>query len=195
MNIIKPIPRKLYLAFSGGMDSVFALHFLQRSKRDVTCIYVNHKTEFGNKCQAEIGKIIPCGTKLISLEIKRTPTSGESKEAVWRDERYNALDKLVDYMVVTAHNLNDVIETKLMGFARGKDWNIAYKRGNYLRPFLNVSRDEIEEYVHRHNLKWLEDPSNKDLSHPRNRIRHQVIPEMLKVNPGLYKAFRKNYEQ
>ena len=190
MKIIKPLPKSCYLACSGGIDSMFALHFLRASRRDVQPLYFNHGTKFGQQCEdflrAELDSPFYCG------KIERTCEPGRSLEDFWRECRYNFLDQFTDKPVVMVHHLDDQIETLLQGFAQGKTNRvIPYKRGNYIRPFIYVSKKEIKEHVIRNGVTYLNDPSNDDCSFTRNRIRNNIIPELLKVNPGLYKSMKK----
>ena len=187
-KIIGKIPKDVYLACSGGIDSMVALDFLRRGRRMVTPLYFNHGTEFGDKCEnflkgLDIGVI--CG------RITKEKEKGRSQEDWWRECRYEFLDQFSNRLVITAHHLNDNIETMLQGIANGKLKQIPYQRGNYIRPFLQVKKSQIVNYATRHNLKYLNDPSNKDNKYTRNRIRNNIVPELLKVNPGLYKSMSK----
>jgi tRNA(Ile)-lysidine synthetase-like protein len=189
MKIIRPIPEKVYLACSGGIDSMFALHFLMAGGRDVTPLYFNHGTEFGQSCENFL-KSLDIGA--IYGKIEKTPEKGRSLEDFWRECRYEFLDQFTDAPVVTAHHLDDQIETLLQGFCQGRlDRVIPHRRGNYIRPFIHVSKQEIKDYAHRHSLTYLNDPSNEDVRFTRNRIRNKIIPELLEVNPGFYKSIKK----
>lgn len=168
---------------------MFALHFLRAGGRDVTPLYFNHGTEFGQSCENFL-KSLDIGA--IYGKIEKTPEKGRSLEDFWRECRYNFLDQFTDRPVIMVHHLDDQIETLLQGFAQGKTNRvIPYKRGNYVRPFIYVSKKEIKEYVIRRGVTYLNDPSNDDCSFTRNRIRNNIIPELLKVNPGLYKSMKK----
>lgn len=164
---------------------MMALHFMRN--REVTPLYFNHGTKFGDKCEEFLKDIPNLKIGHLSRQLKR----GESKENFWREERYKFFDQFTDAPVVTCHHLNDVIETMVQSLSHGKVRGIPHKRGNYIRPFLLVSKDEIREYVKRHKVSYLDDPSNDDISFTRNRVRHNVVPELLKINPGLYKSARK----
>ena len=189
MKIVRPIPKRLYLACSGGIDSMFALHFLRAGGRDVTPLYFNHGTDFGQSCENFLKSL---DIKAIYGKIEKTPEKGRSLEDFWRECRYNFLDRFTDAPVVTVHHLDDQIETLLQGVCHGRlDRTIPYKRGNYIRPFIYVSKQEIKDYAHRHSLTYLNDPSNEDVRFTRNRIRNKIIPELLRVNPGFYKSIKK----
>jgi tRNA(Ile)-lysidine synthase len=92
-----------------------------------------------------------------------------------------------------AHNLNDAVETWLFNmFHAGKGYTIPYSRLNIVRPLLITSRAEIEEWAKKNNVPHCEDESNTDLKYMRNRIRHVILPEVLKVNPGLFTVVKKH---
>ncbi len=194
--VISKTPNKIYLALSGGMDSMFALHFLLAGRKDVTCLYFNHGTAFGSQSQEFLEKYCDAkGVKLIVGTIGELPPKGCSKEQFWRNARYKFFDQFMDYPVITAHHLDDQIETMLMGFCKGKEQRIKECLGrvngcSLIRPFLRVSKKEIIDYLQKHGIMYLDDPSNKDVSHPRNRMRHNVIPQLIKAYPGLYKTMR-----
>jgi tRNA(Ile)-lysidine synthase len=190
MDVIAPIPGELYLACSGGVDSMVAYHFLSRAGRDVKCLYFNHGTLHGDISESFLVGLL--GPRVVCGHIDGSAAKGRSREDFWRERRYQFLDQYSDRPVITCHHLDDQIETWIQGFVHGVvGKSISYQRGNYLRPFLRVPKYTIVDYAHRHKIKYIIDPSNRDLGHTRNRIRHNVVPELLKVNPGLYKSMGK----
>ena len=58
-------------------------------------------------------------------------------------------------------------------------------------PLLTTTKAELTHWCERHRVDWSEDKSNADVSSPRNRIRHNILPEVLKVNPGFLTVMRK----
>lgn len=187
MRITGTIPTSVYLACSGGVDSMVCLHFLRRSGRDVTCVYFHHGTEHADMALSFLEGFV--GPELIVGRLDRVMPKGRSKEDFWREERYKFLDQFIDKKVITCHHLDDQIETFLQGVAHGRlNRTIASSRGNYLRPFLRVPKQVFSDYAHRHAIAYVDDPSNRDNSYTRNRIRNNIIPQLLVVNPGLYKS-------
>lgn len=187
MRITGTIPTNVYLACSGGVDSMVCLHFLRRSGRDVTCVYFHHGTEHADIALSFLEGLV--GPELIVGHLDRVVPKGRSKEDFWREERYRFFDRFVDKKVITCHHLDDQIETFLQGVAHGRlNRTIAACRGNYLRPFLRVPKQVISDYAHRHAIAYVDDPSNQDNRYTRNRIRNNIIPQLLAVNPGLYKS-------
>jgi tRNA(Ile)-lysidine synthase len=95
---------------------------------------------------------------------------------------------------VTGHHLGDAIETWIFTSLHGESKLIPYSRGNVIRPFLITPKEEIRDWASRRGLSWIEDESNSDPKYMRNLIRMAIVPEALKVNPGLGKVIRKKYE-
>lgn len=192
MKIITPIPVDCYLAISGGVDSMVVDKFLRMGNRKVTWLYFNHDTKFGHL--AEDFLTFQANSTNTTLHIGRMSTpvpDGASRECHWREERYKFLDQFTDKPVVLCHHLDDQVEQLVFSFINGKIRPIPYRRGSYIRPFLKARKEQIFNFAMRHNVRFLNDPSNLDLSYNRNRIRHKIIPELLKVNPGLRKTLLK----
>jgi tRNA(Ile)-lysidine synthase len=129
----------------------------------------------------------------ISLEIgkisQEMPKKG-SPEEFWRTERYNFLEQF-NLPIATAHNLNDCVETWLFSSIRGLPKIIPYRRNQIFRPFLMVSKSEIKKWAFKWNVPYVYDPSNEDIDYTRNLIRHELMPSVLKVNPGIENMLRR----
>jgi tRNA(Ile)-lysidine synthase len=107
----------------------------------------------------------------------------ENMEAWARRGRYDAFQQLRReqglHHIVTAHTANDVAETLLMRLIANKELNTiedSDEERGCLRPLLDITRAQIEEYVVEHSVLFVEDPTNEDTSLVRNRIRKRVIP-------------------
>ena len=192
MHIIGKIPHRVTVACSGGLDSMAVVNFLLEGKRKVTIAYFNHDTLHSREAENFIKQY--CGKKEINLIVGRVrgDRGKRSLEEFWREERYEFLNSLGGNFVITAHHLDDVVETWLMSSIHGKPKMIPHRRGAKIyRPFLLTSRKSIVDYANSRDLKWVEDPSNESLIYMRNLVRHKIVPEALKVNPGLRKTIRK----
>jgi tRNA(Ile)-lysidine synthase len=95
--------------------------------------------------------------------------------------------------VATAHTLDDQAETVLAKFLRGA-WTeglsgihpkLEYPEGTILRPLLRTTRAEIEAFLHARKQSWREDSTNRHLTFTRNRIRHELLPQLTTWNPQL----------
>lgn len=185
------IPKKLYIAVSGGVDSMVALDFLKR-KHEVTVLHYHHNTANADKASAFVQRYCEQNSiTLINDAIKSTVPLGRSREEWWREHRYKFFDKYNDYPLVTAHHLDDCVETWLFSSIRGKGKIIPYRRNHVIRPFrLNRKRD-LELWANLKNVPYLEDDSNLDMCYNRNYIRHIMMPHVLEINPGIHKTIAK----
>ena len=124
----------------------------------------------------------------VAAEAKRLNTSVED---AGRIVRYKCFDKIaVDCKIATAHNLDDNAETVLMRVARGTGirglGGIAPVRGNIVRPLINCTRAEIEQYCMDNNLSFVQDSSNLDTAYTRNKIRLELLPWLKEnLNPSV----------
>jgi tRNA(Ile)-lysidine synthetase-like protein len=191
------IPKAIYVAVSGGPDSMAALDFLSKN-HDVTVIHFNHGTEHG-KIAAEFVANYVCknGLKAHFGHIDSygpIDFANKSKEAVWRDCRYRFFKEVTGGEgLVLAHNLDDAVETWLFSTIHGNPRLIPSTRDNILRPFLLVKKAELRDWCVRKNVPFVDDPANEDVSYPRVRLRKEIIPNIMKINPGIYKVIAKKY--
>lgn len=197
---------KIGVGVSGGADSVALLHFLVTNKEklgigSVTAVHINHgirgeeaerDMRFTEKLCENLG--IPCKTVVIDVP-KECEKTGESTETCARRMRYGAFESFKFDKFATAHNLNDRMETFFFNLSRGASTagllSIPYVRGNYIRPFLDITRDEIESYIAENGLSYITDSTNNCDDYTRNKIRHNLIPQMFELNPSFQKAFLK----
>lgn len=185
------LPRKLYLACSGGVDSMAALDFLRRNHQ-VQVLHFNHNTAHGNKAEDFVGEYcmthnIPC----VHGNTDKIVPEGRSKEDFWREERYKFLDSYITAPVVTVHHLDDCVETWIWSSLNGVGKIVNYHRGNIIRPFRLARKRDLQLWAHLQNVPYIEDDSNADLCYTRNYIRHTMMPHVLAVNPGIHKVIKK----
>lgn len=95
--------------------------------------------------------------------------------------------------ILTAHHANDNVETIFVNLIRGTGikglQGIPEKQNDVVRPLLFATKDEIREYADKQSLLFREDSSNQEVKYKRNFIRHQIIPELKKLNPALEETF------
>ena len=189
----------LYVGFSGGKDSHSLLHalaaFSQRlALPRVTAIHVNHglhpNAELWEQHCRDVAQDLDVEIKVESVVVG----SDASLEAQARTARYDAFERYMakDAILLLAHHLDDQVETIVFRLIRGAGpaglSGIPESRplggGKILRPFLGISRSEIEGYASAFSLESIEDPSNEDTSLDRNFLRHQVLPLIAERWPG-----------
>jgi len=190
IKLLAKLPRNIHLAVSGGIDSVVALDFLARN-HNITIVHMNHK-EGNSDASADfvLELAIKYGCKLVYDEIKQVKPRNLSREEFWRNERYKLFHRVAE-PVITAHTLDDCVETWLWSSLNGIPKIIPYNNINVIRPFLATKKSDFNRWANRNNLKWVEDESNSDLSLTRNFIRKELMPKAMQVNPGLYKTIFK----
>lgn len=192
-KLLVPLPKQLTVALSGGVDSVAVADFLSR-KHEVSCAFFHHGTE--NSDRAFNFVVDFCEKRNFPLFVgllNKDKPKDASMEEHWRNERYKFLESL-DSTVVTAHNLDDCVETYLYGSLHGQSKVIPHVRNNVVRPFLTTPKSKFVSWCTRKGVAWCEDSSNTDIKYMRNYIRHEIVPRALKVNPGLHTVVRKIVE-
>lgn len=189
INLLLKIPNKIYLGLSGGVDSVACYHFLSNSKRNIIPVFFDHGTETSRIALSFLKERYP---NLLIGNIQNQKDKRESWEEYWRNERYGYLNAL-DAPVVICHHLDDVLETWLFSSFHGQPKLIPVQTRNVIRPFLITDKQKLIDFCGKRNIDWMYDESNDDQSYMRNHIRHNIVPEVLKVNPGIKKTLKKKY--
>ncbi len=195
-----PAPGGLVLcAVSGGRDSMCLLHYLHRlsAERDfrVAAAHLNH----GMRPTAERDETLVrefCAERGIPFYAgheKVYERAGEwdlGVEETGRRLRYEFLLRTAEETgaerIATAHHMGDQAETVVLNLLRGTGpeglGGIPPVRGKLIRPLLNTSRAEIEEYTAQWQIPHEEDETNSDLSYARNRLRLSIWPELEKIS-------------
>jgi tRNA(Ile)-lysidine synthase len=194
IRLLGCIPRSIFLAVSGGPDSMAALDFLRRC-HSVTALHFNHGTKHGADAETFVREYtdkenITC----LFGKIKTLPPAGVSKEHWWREARYEFFREACGHQpLVICHNLDDAMETWLFTTTHGTPRLIPYSRDNIIRPFLLTRKKKLQEWCDRHRVPYVLDPSNEDEAYARARVRKLILPEILKLNPGFPKTVSKKY--
>jgi tRNA(Ile)-lysidine synthase len=192
LKLLFPLPKEITIALSGGVDSVAITDFLTK-KHDVTCAFYHHGTENSQRAFEFVAKF--CTDRDLPLLVGMLHTTKPkelSQEEFWRNERYKFFELLGP--VVTGHHLDDCTETYLWSCMHGTPKVIPKTRNNVLRPFLTTRKSEFVNWCERKNISWCEDLSNNEVQYTRNYIRHLMMPNALKVNPGLHTVVKRLVE-
>jgi len=195
IRLLGNIPKEdFYVGCSGGVDSMAVLDFLLNGGYTPKVAYFDHFTDHSKEASEFVREI--CRDRRIEFVpecVARKRDAFESPEEYWRNERYRFFFSL-GKPVITAHQLDDVVEWWIFTSLNGWPEVIPYQRNNVIRPFLATPRSELKSWCERHAVPWIEDPSNKETRFARNRIRHNIVPQALEVNPGLRKVVKKRVE-
>ncbi len=185
------IPRTVFVAFSGGVDSVAVVDFLRRNHQ-VLLAYVNHGDEIAKAEQEFVEQYAQqYGLPLFMKRADTDKPRDTSWEEHWRNERYSFFHTDITGTVITCHHLDDCVETWLWNMCNGRDQTIGYMNRNVIRPFRTTRKFEFVDWCRRKQLTWFEDPTNANPQFAtRNFIRHTLIPAALQVNPGIHTTIR-----
>ena len=182
---------RVVLAVSGGIDSMTLLDAARRvlDPGEIVVATFDHGTGDAARAAADLVRARADDLGL-AREAARASRSLRS-EAELRDARWAFLREVaarVGGPVVTAHTADDQTETVLMRVMRGagaRGLAALHAPGGPLRPFLELSRATIARYARDRGLEWVEDPSNDSRAFFRNRVRHDLLPALRAVCPGL----------
>jgi tRNA(Ile)-lysidine synthase len=194
INISYTIPRSVTVAFSGGVDSVATADFL-RKNHDVKLLYIDHldaATSQELEMALHYAELWQLPLSIRKIYSKKPAEC--SQEEHWRNERYRIFHE-VKQAVITCHHLDDCVETWVWSSMHGCGKIIPATNKNVIRPFRTTRKAEFVSWCVRNNLRWAEDASNADTSYIRNYIRHNVMPHVLRINPGIHKTIRKKILQ
>lgn len=196
----------IVVGVSGGPDSITLLTCLNKFKDyfeiKIICAHINHlirkdSTEdeqyVENMCK-NMG--IKCYVKRADVE-KIAKEQKKGSEEVGRKIRYDFFDEVARKenanKIAIAHNMKDNAETMLLNIIRGSGLTglegiQAEEYGKYIRPLINCTREEIEEYCEKNNLQPRIDSTNKENIYRRNIIRNKLLPQLQELNPNIVES-------
>lgn len=181
----------LIVALSGGADSAVCVWAAARSGSPVRAVHVDHGWPASPLLRSAAGEVAAqAGVDLTIVETHVPP--GDSPEGRARTVRYAALTEQMKSgeFLLTGHTSDDQAETVLGNLLRGAGSTglagIPSRRGNIIRPMLDVTRSEVRELATLLGLPWMDDPSNRDTALRRNALRLDIIPYLeTRMNPDL----------
>lgn len=189
------------VAFSGGIDSTVLLHALWSTRKqhqtEIIAVHVDHglhpeSRQWEGHCRQFAAQL---AVSYISKQVTVDSDLRSGPEAAARQARYAVLQTLVSDgdCLLSAHHEEDQAETLLLNLMRGSGLaglagiGAAQKfgRGRLLRPLLGVSGKALQDYAQRHELHWIEDPSNADTRFDRNFLRQEIVPRLASRWPAV----------
>ena len=199
--------KKYLLAVSGGVDSMVMLDVFSELKLDFEVTHCNyHLRGEDSKRDAELVHAV-CDEKGITCHIKCFDTNkiieekGGSIQEVARELRYTWFGELMPNFdhLVTAHHLNDNIETFFINLSRGSGLKglsgIPSRNKSTIRPFLKTSKQDFLAYAEEQDLEWREDESNSSNKYVRNVYRNQILPAIKETKPKFDSVMTSNLER
>lgn len=207
LNIKLNKHNRYLLAMSGGVDSVVLFHLLLKQGLNFQVAHVNYMLR-GKDSDLDAKLVstlclkhnIKYHEKIADIETYKKSHNASTQIAA-REIRYSWFKEIIeqnnlDY-ILTAHHLNDSIETFFINLMRGTGINGLKGINNQnfiLRPLLNLTKNEILTFATKNNILWREDSSNLKNDYVRNKIRNIIIPELIDLNTDFHNNFAKTFE-
>jgi tRNA(Ile)-lysidine synthase len=193
---------KNLLAFSGGVDSSALFFLLIEHKIEFDIALVNYQVRKESILEEDYAKSLAKEYNILAHTIK-APQFNSNFEKMARDFRYSYFEKLIEKFkyqnLITAHQLNDQLEwflmrlTKGAGFVELIGFNKVSKREKYniVRPILDISKDELLEYLNSKRYRYFIDKTNSDMKYERNLFREKFSNSLIKdYKDGILRSFQ-----
>lgn len=204
--LIQSQQKTYLLAVSGGVDSMVLADLFQVSGFNFQVAHINYhlRNEDSNLDQKLVSEF--CDRHNIPFhlyEVSEKDNKPENSIQNWaRELRYQFFRKIqteqnLEY-IVTAHHLNDQLETFIINLSKASGINglrgIPANENNIIRPLLSFSKDEIYEFARENQVEFREDKSNQKTDYLRNKVRHNVVPELMNINDNFLQNFSKSID-
>lgn len=199
--------KKTLLAVSGGKDSMALAHLFLTNNIPHTIAHCNFRLRGSQSDEDQLFIENYCKQNNIPFHSKEFDTEKIANleklsiQVVARNLRYDWFNQLAlqhnfDF-IATAHHLNDNIETLLFNLIKGTGLKgllgIPIQNKRIIRPLLQASATHIQAFIDKHQIVYREDSSNAKTNYSRNKLRHQVIPVLKEINPGLENTMLSNF--
>jgi tRNA(Ile)-lysidine synthase len=178
----------LLVLLSGGGDSVGLLDVARRLEARVSALHVNYGLRPEADEDEEFVRAL-CERLGVPLRVERVELGerGNLQERA-REARYRLAERLAEADYAAAHTASDQAETVLYRLAVSPGsralHGMAPRRGRLVRPLLEVTREEVRDYLRARGLDWREDPSNADRRFARARVRHDLLEALRAIGPA-----------
>jgi tRNA(Ile)-lysidine synthase len=195
----------ILVAVSGGADSLALAHALSIEAKkfviSVIGVTIDHQLQGQSGAQAEKVQMqlkefgLNCIIKKVSVDLQ------DGLEASARKSRYEGLQEVAKeknaVAVFLGHTRDDQAETVLLGLARGSGTRslsgMAHYSGLYIRPLLEITRIQNEQYCEELKLQFWNDPHNQNPEFSRVRVRNEALPILEKsIGPGIAEALARS---
>ncbi len=180
---------QLIVGFSGGLDSTVLLHALAAQQllfNKIVAVHINHginaNAHFWQEHCKQFCQKLGISFRAQSVQFDRSANI-EERARIARYSVFSTLVKEQDCLIL-GHHLDDQAETVLLQLFRGAGVDglaampelAQFGHGRLVRPFLQYYREQLEHYAFLHQLNWVEDESNCDITYSRNYVRQEIIP-------------------
>jgi len=195
----------LLVAVSGGLDSVVLCELCHLAGYDLKLAHANFQLR-GEESMRDEAFVIEFARRLgKEVFIRRFDTEQYAREnkcsiqVAARELRYKWFEEIHPGIIVTAHHLDDNIETLLMNFFKGTGIAglraILPRQGRIVRPLLFATKERLQQFAQERGLAWVEDSSNASEKYTRNYFRHELIPMLQSVYPAVTRNLGENIQR
>ncbi len=208
MDQVISIGDRILVAVSGGPDSVVMLHLLNKLQSGaldftIAIAHLNHLVR-GEDSRKDadfvtlLGEQLGLETFIEEVDVGALCRNGDSSfQETARIARLDFLNRTLKKwrgnIIALGHNADDQAETLLINMLRGSGLlgltGIPARRDYLIRPLHDCHRDEIENYIEIHDLKFRFDKTNHEKKYLRNRIRLELLPLLEEYNPQIRSSF------
>lgn len=197
---------RVLVACSGGLDSVVLTHLCHAIGMDIAIAHCNFRLRglesdadevYVKHLAKQLGKVF-FNTQFDTLSyVNQQKVSVQMAARELRYTWFHGLMKTHGFTkVLTAHHLDDNLETFLINLSRGTGIDgltgIPEHTETIARPLLKYSRAELLAYAKSNGLEWREDASNADAKYLRNKIRLELVPVLKELHPNFLENFKKS---
>jgi tRNA(Ile)-lysidine synthase len=190
--------RPLLVMVSGGGDSVALLDIAHRLGASVAALHVNYGLREDAGADEDFVRDL-ADRRGVPLHVHRVTLPVGNLQELARDARYALAEQVAEGDYAAAHTASDQAETVLYRLAVSPGsralHGMAARRGRLVRPLLEVTRDEVRDYLRARGLEWREDPSNADRRFARARVRHEVLDALRELSPAAERTIAETARQ
>ena len=198
--------QKVLLAVSGGKDSVLMAHLFKLSGFDFGIAHCNFNLRGEESMRDEYFVRMLALNLEVPFYLEHFQTKAYAAEHKLSTQmaarllRYNWFEEIRGQegfaVIAVAQHQNDALETVLLNLSRGTGISglhgILPVRGKVIRPLLFLTAADVERWITALAITYVEDSSNSSDDYARNKIRHQVVPQLKTINPQLEQTFVQN---
>lgn len=180
------------IGVSGGIDSMVLLHLAHRFGLNLVVAHVNYQLRKESDLEMQLvqNTAQSMGYEVL-IRLAGKEMSDASIQAKAREIRRTWFTEIMKETgashILLGHHANDQAETFILRILRGSGLQglgaMKMQHGVWIRPLLNVKREQIQSWAEKEGISWCDDSSNATDAYLRNRIRHQIIPKLSDIHP------------
>jgi len=181
--------RSVLVGVSGGVDSMVLLFLLKRFGYSTRACFIHHGTRSGQDAELNLVKEF---AEHLEIPFHFQSISGLNTKSNFefnaRLKRYEIFDELKGKsLVALAHHIDDSFEWTMLQSLQSSNLKstvgIPVKNGDYIRPLMAVTKNQILRYAKAFDLPFINDPTNEDSKYERNFLRNEVISTIKQRHP------------